>query len=110
MPASRPRVNAATPALAISNGAFAHTNERGIDAQNFDESVGACTDFFEHAFGGWLKSNPIPAEHSRGAATTNCASTASTGRSAIFPNFAGAFACGASQPMLQAPGQRVVIW
>ena len=56
----RPRVLAAALVFTAS-GAFAHTNERGIDPQNFDETVGACTDFFEHANGGWLKSNPIPA-------------------------------------------------
>ena len=61
----RPRALAALLALAASGGAPAHTNERGIDARNFDEAVPACTDFFEHADGGWLKSNPIPAEYSQ---------------------------------------------
>ena len=60
----RPRVLAAALAFAAS-AASAHTNERGLDPQNFDESVGACTDFFQHANGGWLKSNPIPAEYSQ---------------------------------------------
>ena len=64
MSAFRPRTVAALLAFAVS-GAMAHTNERGIDAQNFDDAVGACTDFFEHANGGWLKSNPIPAEYSQ---------------------------------------------
>ena len=61
----RPRALAATLAFAASSSALAHTNERGIDALNFDESVPACTDFFQHADGGWLKSNPIPAEYSQ---------------------------------------------
>ena len=60
----RPRVLAAALVFTASS-AFAHTNERGLDAQNFDEAVGACTDFFEHANGGWLKSNPIPPEYSQ---------------------------------------------
>jgi putative endopeptidase len=60
----RPRVLAAALVFAAA-GASAHTNERGIDPQNFDESTGACADFFEHANGGWLKSNPIPAEYSQ---------------------------------------------
>ncbi|HEY6985994.1 MAG TPA: M13 family metallopeptidase N-terminal domain-containing protein, partial [Rhodanobacteraceae bacterium] len=60
----RPRVLAAALAF-TAIGASAHTNERGLDPQNFDEAVGACTDFFEHADGGWLKSNPIPPEYSQ---------------------------------------------
>lgn len=64
MPLFRPRVLAAALVFTASS-AFAHTNERGLDPQNFDEAVGACTDFFEHANGGWLKSNPIPPEYSQ---------------------------------------------
>ena len=64
MPSLRPRVFAAALVFTAS-GAVAHTNERGIDPQNFDETVGACTDFFEHANGSWLKSNPIPPEYSQ---------------------------------------------
>ena len=60
----RPRVLAAALVFAAA-GASAHTNERGIDPENFDESTGACADFFQHANGGWLKSNPIPAEYSQ---------------------------------------------
>jgi len=63
----RPRALAATFVLVLASGgiASAHTNERGLDAQNFNDAVPACTDFFEHANGGWLKSNPIPAEYSQ---------------------------------------------
>jgi putative endopeptidase len=64
MPHLRPRALAAALFFAAATAA-AHTNERGIDPQNFDDSVGACTDFFQHANGGWLKSNPIPAEYSQ---------------------------------------------
>ena len=60
----RPRVLAAALAFAAGS-ALAHTNERGIDPLNFDDSVAACADFFQHANGGWLKSNPIPAEYSQ---------------------------------------------
>ena len=60
----RPRVLAAALVFAAGS-AFAHTNERGIDPLNFDDSVAACADFFQHANGGWLKSNPIPAEYSQ---------------------------------------------
>lgn len=41
-----------------------HSNDHGLDARNFDTSTPACTDFFEYANGGWLKSNPIPASYS----------------------------------------------
>jgi len=63
----RPRALAATFVLVLASGgiASAHANERGLDAQNFNDAVPACTDFFEHANGGWLKSNPIPAEYSQ---------------------------------------------
>src|SRR5690348_17421526 len=60
----RPRVLAAALLFAAA-GAVAHTNERGIDPRNFDASAPACADFFQHANGGWLKSNPIPAEYSQ---------------------------------------------
>lgn len=50
--------------LSIATGVAAHTNEHGIDARNFDARTQACTDFFQHANGGWLASNPIPAEYS----------------------------------------------
>jgi putative endopeptidase len=65
MSACRIRALSGALALGIVAGAHAHTNERGIDAQNFDAATPACTDFFQHANGGWLKSNPIPAEYSQ---------------------------------------------
>jgi putative endopeptidase len=60
MPACRIRVLAAALVLGTA-GAHAHTNERGLDAQNMDVATPACSDFFQHANGGWLASNPIPA-------------------------------------------------
>ena len=65
MPAGRIRVLATALALGGFAGAQAHTNERGLDPQNFDGSTPACSDFFAHANGGWLESNPIPAEYSQ---------------------------------------------
>jgi putative endopeptidase len=58
----RPLVGAV--ALALSLSAVAASNERGLDAANFDVSVAACTDFYQHANGGWEKNNPIPPAYS----------------------------------------------
>ncbi|MCC6560445.1 MAG: M13 family metallopeptidase [Xanthomonadales bacterium] len=55
---------AAAIALTLTLTAAAKTNERGIDPANFDATTPACTDFYQHANGGWLKNNPIPAEYS----------------------------------------------
>jgi putative endopeptidase len=37
----------------------------GIDRANFDTSIKPGQDFFQYVNGGWIKSNPIPAEYSR---------------------------------------------
>ncbi|QBB69979.1 M13 family peptidase [Pseudolysobacter antarcticus] len=58
----RALVFALTSGLSLSAGAS--TNERGLDARNYDTSISACQDFWQYADGGWLKSNPIPAEYS----------------------------------------------
>lgn len=50
--------------LTLATSAVAFTNEHGLDARNFDTRTPACTDFFQHANGGWLKSKPIPASYS----------------------------------------------
>lgn len=42
----------------------AKTNQSGIDLANFDREVAACTDFYAHANGTWLKNNPVPAAYS----------------------------------------------
>jgi len=65
MPAIAPRRLVLALGLAFSGAALAHTNEHGLDAQNFDAATPACTDFFQHANGAWLKTNPIPAEYSQ---------------------------------------------
>jgi putative endopeptidase len=36
-----------------------------LDPANIDRSANACTDFYQFANGGWLKSNPLPAAYSR---------------------------------------------
>jgi len=36
----------------------------GFHLANLDRSVSPCEDFFKFANGGWIKNNPIPADHS----------------------------------------------
>ncbi len=36
----------------------------GFDLANLDRSVSPCKDFYQFAIGGWLKSHPVPADHS----------------------------------------------
>ncbi|MBX3689048.1 M13 family metallopeptidase [Dokdonella sp.] len=62
-PILRCALSAAT--LLVSGTALAHTNQSGIDPRNFDSNTGACSDFFQHANGGWLAANPIPAQYSQ---------------------------------------------
>jgi len=64
MPTCRSRTLVASVLLGVA-AAGVQANERGLDARNFDLATHACTDFFQHANGGWLKANPIPAEYSR---------------------------------------------
>jgi predicted metalloendopeptidase len=37
--------------------------ESGFDLGNLDNSVAACTDFYQYADGGWMAKNPIPAAY-----------------------------------------------
>jgi putative endopeptidase len=37
--------------------------ENGFDLGNLDNSVAACTDFYQYADGGWMAKNPIPAAY-----------------------------------------------
>jgi predicted metalloendopeptidase len=39
--------------------------ENGFDLGNLDNSVAACTDFYQYADGGWMAKNPIPAAYPR---------------------------------------------
>ncbi|MDB5366793.1 MAG: Endothelin-converting protein 1 [Rhodospirillales bacterium] len=54
----------AAPFLAVGANA-AEAPRMSLDPKNFDRSAGACTDFFQYAAGGWLKSHDIPAAESR---------------------------------------------
>lgn len=49
--------------ISLASVATAQTNERGLDARNLDTKVAACSDFYQHANGGWLKANPVPQGH-----------------------------------------------
>ena len=53
-------------ALALATSAAAQTSAvpiqtKPLDPANIDRSVSACTDFYDYANGGWLKTHPIPA-------------------------------------------------
>ena len=50
--------------LTLAGGATAFTNERGLERRNFKPGVEACSDFYQFGNGGWIASNPIPAEFS----------------------------------------------
>jgi putative endopeptidase len=47
--------------LVLAGPAAAQANARGLDPRNLDATTAACTDFYQHANGGWLKANPVPA-------------------------------------------------
>ena len=50
--------------LSVSTGvAYAQTNDRGLDPQNFDDRCPPCRDFDQYANGTWKANNPIPAEY-----------------------------------------------
>lgn len=46
--------------LVAASASPAQSNLRGLDPRNFDTTVPACTDFYQHANGGWLQANPVP--------------------------------------------------
>lgn len=46
--------------LLASASAVAQTPVASLDTRNLDTQISACTDFYQYANGGWLKSNPIP--------------------------------------------------
>ncbi len=52
-------------AMALAVGpVLARTNASGLDPKNFDPATAACSDFYQHANGTWLKNNPVPAAYS----------------------------------------------
>jgi putative endopeptidase len=50
-------------AMACTASAAAGASPK-LDTAGFDNSVAACTDFYQHANAGWIRDNPIPAEYS----------------------------------------------
>lgn len=38
---------------------------KGVDKNDFDETVSPKADFYQYVCGGWLKANPLPAQYSR---------------------------------------------
>ena len=48
-------------------GGTAGDSGKGFSLTNLDRSVKPCDDFFKFADGGWIKDNPIPADHSNWA-------------------------------------------
>ena len=51
---------AADPTVPVAVAAL-----KPVDPATFDPTVRPCDDFYQHAVGGWLKANPIPADKSR---------------------------------------------
>src|SRR6266550_9102865 len=60
------RALALTFALAVSATAqnAVPMQSKPLDPANLDRSVPACTDFYEFANGGWIKSHPVPPAYS----------------------------------------------
>src|SRR5882762_512823 len=49
--------------LRASPAAADRPNSWGFDTANLDKACKPCDDFYQFAMGGWMKSNPIPAEY-----------------------------------------------
>ena len=69
----RSKTALAIPALTLSLAAAAAgpavpsaaPAPKPVDPAAFDAAVRPCEDFYQHAVGGWLKANPVPADKSR---------------------------------------------
>jgi putative endopeptidase len=64
--AAAPRVAEAPagPEPKVEAAAAPRSNLRGLDLANFDQTVGACEDFYVYSNGNWLRNNPVPAAFS----------------------------------------------
>ena len=51
--------------MRAQNQSGAPASQSGLDLAALDKSVDACTDFYQFACGGWLKSNPLPGDRPR---------------------------------------------
>jgi putative endopeptidase len=63
---STQQINAKTVSTCDSAGTVpSQSADHGFDLANLDRTVKPCDDFVRFAVGGWLKNNPVPADHSR---------------------------------------------
>lgn len=64
---AKPAMVPAEPAAAVAPVAMTEASVAAIPAStvalsNFDSAVDACTDFYNHTNGGWLRNNPVPSD------------------------------------------------
>ena len=57
--------------LVAAMTANAQNTTSGIDKKNMNLNVKPGTDFYQYAAGGWLKNNPLDAEHTNNGAFTD---------------------------------------